>query len=135
MISTDDITITAVSSGKDLPVSVDDSGVVTAGGKTERFKFQVDDFKGGFRVGKAYDLTDKKEVRALIRTDRGDNWEVVNCMPTEKVKPEMRSSQILQFETAAWHLWQQFGKERRNMIGFGSTFYITSDFLVVLNYG
>ncbi|EPQ57583.1 hypothetical protein GLOTRDRAFT_110634 [Gloeophyllum trabeum ATCC 11539] len=76
MISTDDITITAVSSGKDLPVSVGDSGVVIAGDKLERFKFG--DFKGGFRVGKAYDLTDKKEVRALIRTEEGENWELVN---------------------------------------------------------
>ncbi|KZT23887.1 hypothetical protein NEOLEDRAFT_1068464 [Neolentinus lepideus HHB14362 ss-1] len=76
MIATDNITITAVSTNKDLPVSVGDGGYVIAGSKLERFKFG--DLRGGFRVAHAWDTTDKKDVRALVRSDQGESWELVN---------------------------------------------------------
>ncbi|KZT23890.1 hypothetical protein NEOLEDRAFT_1068570 [Neolentinus lepideus HHB14362 ss-1] len=76
LIGTDNINIISVSTGKDMPVSVGDGGYVIAGSKLERFKFG--DLKGGFKVSTEWDAVAEENAQVLVRTEVGENWELVN---------------------------------------------------------
>jgi len=76
MIATDNITITSVSTEQDLPISVTDAGYVTTGKKLALFRFG--DLKGGFRVSTVQEAVESEDGRALVRTDAGESWELVD---------------------------------------------------------